>query len=65
MTSLYVQFIVVYTLTLRPVNTTMVEEGTNITVEVVLNGALAPGVTVTATLSIMSGSASGKHTRTV
>ena len=50
-----------YSLTLRAVGPTMVEEGTNVTVEVVLDGALAPGITVSAVVAIIDGSALSKY----
>ena len=39
----------------------MVEEGTNVTVEVVLDGALAPGITVPVVVAIIDGSALSKY----
>ena len=39
----------------------MVEEGTNVTVEVVLDGALALGITVSAVVAIIDGSALSKY----
>ena len=39
----------------------MVEEGTNVTVEVVLDVALAPGITVPAVVVLADGSALSKY----